>query len=211
MEKYIVDNEGKYDDALKHLSDNESKVVDKLTIHVKTAEFLLLSGKHTESLAKWMFLLQDQTENYRFHTGMQTALLQLSVEDSKNMLALGRLDLPSSVMKLTDAQKHLLLNTYKTEKCFQQRTCATTIRKICFSLLTGDALKNSLKEHIMTCCRKGVPALFNDICHLVTSPYATNKTQYVTEPMDFKAHQLVIEVRSWLDEFVNNRFQLCNL
>eukprot|EP00605_Chrysophyceae_sp_TOSAG23-4_P000711 GSChrysophyteH1.ASY1.ANO1.795.1 assembled CDS len=155
-----VEAEGKYAEAIEHLGKCEPKIVDKLSMHLTIAKLLQLSGKFDEAQAKWLFLLKDQPENYRYHTGFQSA----------------NLDLPSSCLHLSALPKAALLKSYEHET-FEGKYTATTMRKIRFTLLEGEELDKSLKEHIKAGCRKGVPALYQDICHLARKQDDTGSTQ----------------------------------
>ena len=182
-----------YQEALDHLNEIEPKIVDKLSYHVKVAELLQLLGKYNESKEKWLFLLQDQPENYRFHAGLHAAHLQLDGEQSLNTFALSKMELPSSVFVLTDDQKKSLLEMYQSNETLNQRFAQTVNRKICLSLLSSAEIGASLEIHMKICLRKGIPALYHDICALATMPSYSDPTQQVLckDPVDFRENSVI--------------------
>jgi len=194
-----------FKEAIDHLNDILPKVVDKLAYHVKMGEMFQMTGQFAAAQEKWLSLLEAQPENYKFHVGLQIAVLELGLDDSKAMFALKHLDLPSSVLQLTPAQKAKLLDIYDRESSLNQKFAMTGIRKIRFSLLEGEALKESLQKHIKACLSKGIPALYQDICVLAKMPTKDGSQQVLCrEPRDFKAHPIVISVRGWLDGYISS-------
>ena len=199
-----LEKQGLYAEAIDHLNEILPKVVDKLSYHVKMGEMFQLTGQYAAAQEKWLSLLLGQPENYQLHVGLQIAVLELGVEDSKAMFALKHLDLPSSVLQLSAEQRAKLLDVYDKESCLNQKFSATGMRKIRFSLLEGDAMKESLQQHIKTCLIKGIPALYQDICVLAKMTTKDGNQQVLCkEPRDFKAHPIVISVRNWLDTYIS--------
>ena len=187
FQNQCLEKDGKYQEALAHLKAIECDVVDTLGLKVKEAEMLLLSGKFEEAQAAWLKLAADQNDNYRFHCGLQTAYLCLDAARAKEMLALKRLDLPSTRLALSAEQRAVLLELYTKSgkiKC---------PRKIEFTLqpsLHGPEFRALLDAHIRKCLTSGVPALYHDICSLVTArdPLDPAALVLVKDAADFRAH-----------------------
>ena len=200
-----LEKQGLYLQAIDHLNSILPKVVDKLSYHVKMGELLQLSGQFSLARDKWLQLLKDQPENYRYHVGLQAALLELSIEDSKSMFNLKSLDLPSSVLRLSAEQRTMLLTVYQQEKNLNQKSSATGLQKIRFTMQDGDVLEANLQQHIKSGIKKGVPALYQDVFLLIRVP-SHDGAQFVVcqEPREFKAHPLTCKIRNWVDSYITN-------
>lgn len=182
-----LEKEGKYDATLAHLKEIAPKVVDKLALRVKEAQMHLLAGHFEAAQRAWLALVVEQPDNYRFHAGLQTAHLQLDAARSAAMLALQRLDLPSTRLSLSDEQRTMLLGLYRSGAF---KTC----RKIEAGLVPrGSAeFREMLEEHMRKCLRGGVPALFHDICLQVTNPDPLDASVLVRvlDEVEFRAHPI---------------------
>ena len=190
-----LEKQDKYDAAIIHLRSQQSKLVDVLSFRVKVAELLVLSGRFSEAAIVWDKLVREQGENYRFHSGLQSALLKLDVESSKKTFLLKHLDLPSTVMSLSDEQKDVLMEQYNTRN-YKSRA----IGKILLSVVRGDQLKGLLEAHIRKSLHDEVPALYQDIFSLVRDPACVLSR----DPVDFRAHPITLMAADIVDRLVVN-------
>ena len=68
-------------------------------------------------------------ENFRFHAGLQAALLRLDAETAQKAFAYTHMDLPSTTLPLTDAQCALLAAYYEQHKgVFKARAYEKVVR-----------------------------------------------------------------------------------
>lgn len=160
-----LEKQGRYSDALAHLNDKMSSITDKYFCRIKIAEYNTLLGHFDKAVSLWTKLVIEQGENYRLHAGLQTALLELDAETSKKMFELKRLELPCTVLPLTDEQLDLL-NSFYREQDFRSRA----VVKIVLSLARGEKLREQLDKYLKKHLHSGIPSLFQDICSLICHP-----------------------------------------
>lgn len=189
--------------ALAHLQTHEASIVDKFFLKTKSAEYLTLLGRFAEAKEAWLALVASQTENFRLHSGLQAAHLELPAELSQQAFALKRLELPSTQFQLSDDQLASLRDLYRNQADFQKSRAVT---KIVLTVVQGEELKSSLANHIRQSLHEGVPALFHDICSLVRAPNPVDPTRtvFVTEPRDFESHPIVRLTVEIVDNLIAN-------
>jgi len=162
--------QNKFEEALEHLASIEPRVVDLLSLKVKRAELLVCTGRFEEARASWLALLDDQPDNYRFHSGLQTAHLELEPSLAIEMFALRRLDLPSTCLELSEAQRAILLQLYRGEGVpaakgeaevvvGKKLFASSTVKKIALALLQGEELRAALNTHMRKALKDGVSLL----------------------------------------------------
>ena len=209
-----LERQGKYDDAIVHLRKNESKLVDGLSFRVKVAELMVLTGRFEEAKFCWYLLVKEQGENFRFHAGLQAALLELAPAVSQHMFTLIQMELPSTVMSLTDAQCKMLVEFYEKHKA---QFKARAYDKVMLTLLCGEAFDVLLESFIRSNLHDEVPALVHDVCWLVrgvdplqsamsaacgTEPAVSYKC--FKDPVDFRAHPVTVKARGIIDRLIAN-------
>eukprot|EP00981_Chlorochromonas_danica_P009552 scaffold2727_cov161-Ochromonas_danica.AAC.15 len=201
FQNLCLERRGLFAEALAHLDQFRAAIVDKLSCEVKYAQLLTLSERFGEAQSAWEKLLAAQPENYRFHCGLQIALLRLPVGEASSMFSLKRLDLPCSVLSLTDTQRNLLLNNYREQK-------SRAGRKIVLFLLSGSAgFEEELERFIVENLERGLPSLFHEICSLVLIPdtAAPGRLVPAKEPIDFREHMVTQLSLAILDRFTKPR------
>ena len=192
-----LEKQNKFDEALIHLRNQKSKLVDALSFRVKEAELLVLSGRYNEAKIMWNLLVQDQGENYRYHTGLQVAVLQLDVETSKNMFQLKKLELPSTKLILSNGQKDLLLSLYKTNN---EKFKSKAFHKILLTLARDNEFQILLEDFIRKSLKSEIPALYQDIFSLIRDP----GSKILKDSVTFKSHPVTLMVLEIVDRFVEN-------
>lgn len=200
FQNQCLEKDGKYDAALGHLEEIAGNVVDALSIRVKTAQLLLLTGKFPEAQEAWLKLVKEQSENYRFHSGLQAAHLGLDASLSKEMLSLKQLDMPCTVLTLTSEQQASLLALYRSGQFKSSKKIEI------FLVGLGTEFRAMLDEHMRRCLREGVPALYHDVCTLVKQPDPSRPEALllVKDPVDFAGHPVTSVVRDILSGFIWN-------
>ena len=201
FQNMCLEKSGKLEEALVHLNTHEAGIVDKLAMRVKHAELTVLLGRFEEGQALWLRLLIDQSDNYRFHAGFQTAFLRLDQALSAQMFALKRLDLPSTVLHLEPSQLLALLVIYRSGK-FSSRAS----KKIELSLCQGAELEAGLEAHIRKGLSDGLPALYHDVCSLIrqSDPNVPGATIFVRDAYDFRRHPVAELALAIVDRLVSN-------
>jgi tetratricopeptide (TPR) repeat protein len=183
-----LEKQGKYTEAIEHLEKNAANIVDKLSASIKHAEMLVRSGNFAAAKEKWMALTVSQTENYRFHCGLQAAYLEIAGSDCDTIFGLKRLELPCTHWKLTEEQNALLNSMYSSQAQFASSRAVSKIR---LSLVNNaEELRPLLDVHCRKCLVDGVPSLYHDVAFLVRQPdFVTPEVvKIVSEPVDFRAH-----------------------
>ena len=195
---------GKYAEALAQLKTNEHMIVDKYTSRVKTAEFLVLTGQFLEAVDCWIDLLRENGENYRFHRGLQCAILGLEKEASLKVFAMSRLDLPSNTFNLSEAQRSAVIAVYREPKF-----SAKANEKILLEMLVGSEFDSALDSFMRRMLREGVPSLFQDIRAFCTviDPEDSSRRLHVTDPADYRVHPTFRLALRLCDAYLNNLHQ----
>jgi hypothetical protein len=62
----------------------------------------------------YMDLVRQNTENYRYHAGLQAAVLGLDPPTAQAMLELKGCDLPSNKLQISDAMRETLTAAYES-------------------------------------------------------------------------------------------------
>jgi tetratricopeptide (TPR) repeat protein len=205
---------GKYAEAIEHLIKHKKQIKDMLSWSTKQAELMALSGNFEEALTKWKALVVDQPDNYRFHCGLQAAQLQLDAEQSASMYALKRLNLPSTTLTLDRPQLLSLRELYK-ECNFKSkfvRNIVLTFYKVKSSSDADYSEEDSkefaslLDEHMKYNLRKGMPALYHDVCSLILlpDPFNAGRTILPREPFDFVQHPITKIATGLVDGYIHN-------
>ena len=190
-----LEKQNKFDNAITHLRAHQNRLVDVLSFRVKIAELMILSGRYAEASYLWDGLVREQGENYRYHSGLQTAALRLDADAAKQMFLLTKLELPSTTLPLSDVQKDILMELYRT-KNYRSRANG----KIMLTFSRGDQLRILIEEHIRKSLHDEVPALYQDILSLVRCSNALP----VKDPSVFREHSIAIMVVEIVNRFVCN-------
>ena len=217
-----LEKQGKYAEAIAHLESNTKTIVDKNSLKIKQAEYLLLLGRFEEAKEKWLSLVLAQSDTYYMHVGLQCAALSLPLETSLAMLKLRRLELPSTVLVLTPEERSLLVALYTSLDSKLKHS--SVVLRIKLTFLEGDEFSTLLQQHIRRGLSSGIPSLNQDICHLIrnvdpcVSPRLTDgagsgetdsaprriyERAIVTDDREFRVHPLteyILQlVRSYID------------
>lgn len=190
-------------EALQHLEASKSSIVDLLSWKIKKGELLIKTGQYPEALEHWSQLLNEQPDNYRFHTGYQVSLLQLPSPLAIEMLALQRLEVPSNVLHLTTEQYDTLRTAYQSLKS----TSATRILLSLHPLATHEKeFLELFSQYIQKGLRKGIPNLYNDICALIRVPdqYQPSRLIYAKDIQDYQSHPITQLTLRLLDGYIQS-------
>ena len=167
----ILEEEGRYGEALAHLAASEAVIVDKYTLAKKRAELLLLSGPQARDGAagvldrdaatrEWAGLMRKATagsENYDFHRGLQCALLGLDASTCASLLKLAATATPTDKVELTDAQVADLDAAYALLAAENPKSEA--YKWVPLTYASGASFDGRLDDTIKRFVRKGAPAL----------------------------------------------------
>ncbi|KAH8062546.1 hypothetical protein JL722_3468 [Aureococcus anophagefferens] len=167
----ILEEEGRYGEALAHLAASEAVIVDKYTLAKKRAELLLLSGPQARDGAagvldrdaatrEWAGLMRKATagsENYDFHRGLQCALLGLDASTCATLLKLAATATPTDKVELTDAQVADLDAAYALLAAENPKSEA--YKWVPLTYASGASFEGRLDDTIKRFVRKGAPAI----------------------------------------------------
>lgn len=205
---------GRFTEGIEHLTKHKKQVKDVLAWKTKLAELLVLSGNFEGAKTKWKNLIAEQPDNYRFHCGLQATHLELDDKQSAAMFSLKRLDLPSTTLPLDRTQLVSLRELYK-ECSFKSKYIRNIMLTFYRVSSSGDADFNEednqafttlLDEHMKFNLRKGMPALYHDVCSLIRLPDLSNpgQTTLPKEPFDFIQHPITIIASRLVDGYIHN-------
>lgn len=206
-----LEKQGKYVEALAHFDAKEKYISDKHAVMIKKAELLTRLGRFGEAKHRWLKLLQQQTENYRFHCGLQIAVLELEPKLAGDMLGLKRLELPCTVLDLSESQLQTLLLLYQHRLSPKSRAS----NKILLTLHRGAEFESALDSYLKAGLRDGLPALCHDVCALIRKPIdassvsaatstAAGNKLYVKDPYDYLHHPTFQLSLSLVEGYVRN-------
>lgn len=196
-----LEKDKKYLEAIDHLSQVSTQIVDKLALKVKQAQLQQLSGNFQESRVQWQKLVVEQPENYRFHSGFQASVLELSNTLSEEVFLFKKLELPSSVFKLTSSEKKTLLEFYSRLSLKSRAT-----NKIILHLSTEEHdFPEKLSKFIKSALDEGIPSLTHDIVSfaMVSTSNDPNKLRYASNPNEFKASSVISMSLSIIDNYID--------
>lgn len=195
---------GKFTEAIDHLKQHEDSITDKLSIKVKTAQLNVLLGNFDTAKEQWLALVKSQPDNYRFHSGVQAAYLQLDATAAGAMFQLTKLDLPSTVLNLDAAQLSTLKALYAELMAHTKRSAAN---KIVMGLSRGaDEVRATLDTFMRNSLHHAIPSLVQDICALVRipDPHRPERIIFATDPVDFRKHEVVTIALSLVEGYIAN-------
>lgn len=192
---------GAFAEGLDHLDSIENRVTDKLSWRTRRAELFLLLGRYSDALTAWKGLLNENPENYRYHSGLQMTVLELDSTLCLELLNLKRLELPSTVLQLSSDQ----FATLKTAYTEHVPACSATL-KISLGFLSGEELAVQLDEYMKKALRAGKPNLYGDIAALTRVPDPANpgRAIYARDAKDLQAHSVTQIVMDLLDTYERN-------
>lgn len=191
FQNLCLEKGGKYIEAIAHLRANKALIVDVLSWRIKLGHLLLLSKQFAEARDHWKTLLSEQPENYRFHAGLQAALLELEGTALTRALQLKRLALPCTTLTLSASQHTLLLDYYAQNAVAKSKA----FEKIHLFLLQQDPARFEAALHafIQKNVNDGVPSLCQDIMALAVQPDPLDATSsvYPSDAIEFRRHTTV--------------------
>jgi peptide alpha-N-acetyltransferase len=196
-----LEKQGLFDEALSHLEKQKALIVDKLAIKIKKAELMVKLGRFEEANQLWLDLVNDQSENYSFHCGLQTSYLELDCATAEEMFLLKRLDLPCTSLNLTTEQFDILNKLYDSHEIFKNSRASKKIR---LSLVQGESLRTLLDTYLRENLHKGVPSLYQDITALIRQqdPFNSNRNIYVTNEFDFGRHNITVMTLELIELYI---------
>jgi len=209
-----LERQGKFTEALEALEANGAFLVDALSVKVKKAELYLRTFQWEKALAAWKPLLEEQCSNYRFHCGFQLAVL--SIEDAAlidSMLKLTKLDLPSTVLQLTEEQRRALRSVYTLPAegeptATDVAICSnTTTKRVAMTLLepSDPAFRKQLDAYLRKRITANVPSLYSDVVSLATVKSLRGDRQViVTDQAAFAAHPVVLLAMELTAGYISN-------
>lgn len=199
-----LEKQGKHAEALEHLKTHEEHITDKLSVRVKTAELQVLQGNFEVAKDLWLTLVKSQPDNYRFHSGVQTAYLQLDAATSASMFALKKLELPSTVLNLDAAQLSTLKELYAQLLALHKRSAAN---KIVMGFCRGaEETRAALDTFMKSSLRNAIPSLVQDVCSLIRVPDACHPERMVfaKDAKDFQQNEVARVALSLVNSYVAN-------
>ena len=194
----------KYTEAIIHLKAHNDHITDKLSVKMKIAELEVLNGHYEIAKELWMNLILSQPDNYRIHSGLQTAYLQLDTTTSMNMFSLKKLDLPSTVLNLDIDQLNILKELYTTLMSKFKRSAAN---KIVMGFARGnEEIRTVLDVFMKNSLRNAIPSLVQDICALIRIPDPIHPEHviFATEVVDIRTHEVTQVALSLIDSYIQN-------
>ncbi len=122
---------------------------------------------------------------------MQTAYLELSPDVSAEMYSLKALELPSTTLELSQAQRKVLLEVHSHAK-FKSRSALI----IAVSLQDGPPFREALDEFLRKNLTDTVPSLYADVCSLIRKAdvLKPGRMVLVSDTLEFRTHPITIMV-----------------
>mmetsp|Transcript_3682 Transcript_3682/g.10403 ORF Transcript_3682/g.10403 Transcript_3682/m.10403 type:complete len:895 (+) Transcript_3682:347-3031(+) len=193
---------GNYQEALDNLTECEKVVMDRTSLLVARAIYQYKLGQYAD-VKKTIMDIFDRglTENYRIHSMYMCATLELDNDTLESALKLHGTRTLASMIPLTDEQKQILLDAYKTViyPKYEKSKAAT---RIPMNLVDGDRFRSALDIFIRKGLIRGVPSL----CKELSSFFLVEKDgKYVvaSDPVDIKQHPTYGLICELVDGYVS--------
>lgn len=163
----VLEDSGDLAGALKHLSEIEDEVVDKLSLWEKRAELNVKLGNLQAAERNYRDLIDYQPETYKYYHGLRQAMKLLPEKKESND------QVPSRPQKrqqqnelkedfeLTDAQIEKLDKLF--DEIHEAHPKAAAPKRLRLNYCKIDVFRERIDDYMITRIRKGVPALFRDI------------------------------------------------
>ena len=166
----LLEESGKYDEALEHLDTCKSVVVDGFGWRKKRAELLLYAGRRgttstgvldrSEAVKAWVSLIRQPVgaDNYHFHRGLQCALLEVDATKCLELMREKATRTPTDVIVLSDTQVALLDDAYLALAKEQPRADAFAWLPLTYCP-AGPSFDAQLDAFCRRFIKRGAPAL----------------------------------------------------
>ena len=166
----LLEESGKYDEALDHLDACKSVVVDGFGWRKKRAELLLYAGRRgttsgsvldrNEAVKAWVSLIRQPVgaDNYHFHRGLQCALLEVDATKCLELMREKATRTPTDVLVLSDTQVTLLDDAYAALASEQPRADAFAWLPLTYCP-AGPSFDAQLDAFCRRFIKRGAPAL----------------------------------------------------
>jgi tetratricopeptide (TPR) repeat protein len=162
---------GKYQEALVYLDKVSERIVDNHSYRIQKATLYLYSEEWTVSLPLWSELLRSEPENFFFHIGLQSSMMNLSLSQSMQFIKSN--SLPIFTVKYPSEVGYKLLQFYS-------QSDSKTFRKLKLVLhLRGESdYSELLRSFVFSSLESGYPSLSEDLIFLATSIEAVAGTMF---------------------------------
>ncbi len=180
----IPDN---YKEALDHLAVCEKVVVDRTSLLVTRAAYQYKLGEFSDAKKTIMDLFdRGLIENYKIHSMYMCATLELDNEILDAAMKLPGTRTLAAMMPLTEQQKEILLEAYKTE-IYPAFPKAKSAVRIPMNLVDDDRFSNTLDIFIRKGLVKGMPSLCKELSSFLLIE-KDGKYEVATDPVDIEQH-----------------------
>lgn len=157
----LLEEQGRYEEALKDLTHIDVWVTDKVFLQAKTAEYHVLLKQYAPALYIYEQMLDDNADNYAVHRGVQCCLL----ETPELIKKLSKCDLPCTRVPYDsdDPKWKALLEFYNRRRCQPLAKKQLIWQRIPLSFTTGEEFKHRLDRYLRTQLGRGVPSVGADL------------------------------------------------
>lgn len=147
----LLEEAGDLDKALEELNNKSAKIVDKLGVKEIQAALLLKLYRLKEAEEAYFMLLDINSENYRYHEGLQKSL-----------------GIPSnSVYQDGDVRSKLTELYFNLQSKYPK---SVAMKRIPLDFLEIGSFRSAVDKYMRPLLRKGVPSLFSDLKSLYAQP-----------------------------------------
>ena len=158
----MMEEAGKYQEALDHLEKHEAEICDKLFQQEKRAQLLLKLNRHAEAEPIYRNLLRRNPEHYAYHAGLQHCVLKAPPEQSP-------VEFWSDVETVPTETENALKALYAELQ--HQHPRSSVSRRLPLDFARDPAhFRVAAKTYMLPPLRKGVPSLFADLKPLYRDP-----------------------------------------
>lgn len=179
----LLEEMGEFEKGLELLNKEQGTIRDVPRRMEKQAECYMHLNEFEKAMALYEILLDDCSDNYRYHRGMQCCILR----DNGMLMEKRRMVLPSDdVSKWTEKQFEDILMFYNRRRCKIAAKKEYIWQKIPLYFTNGDEFKNRLDRYVRIFLKRGVPSLGSQIKFL----YDGQQVNVVEELLEGYAKQL---------------------
>ena len=188
-------------EALDHLEQCKDIIVDQTSWLKSKAAYQMDLGLYENAKDTYISILQrGMTEDYRVHSGLMCALLEIDSETRKKALALKGIGTLVTLKPLSLEQKQTILNFYLKD-LLSMFPRSAAVKRMPLTLLDGNDLKEALDDYCRKKLVKGVPSLGADLSALFLIE-KDGKYERVEDPVDVKSHPIFKMVQELVTGYV---------
>lgn len=153
----LLDEAGKYSDALAYLNDNAHEILDKLYAAEKRGQLHLRLGQLKDSEEEYRKLIAINPEHYAYHIGLLKAMGHIDASNPERKSFVN--------LQLSASQRAAVLKLYAEDPLLSGKELAkcAAVKRLPLNFAEGDEFRTLVSAYLRTKISRGIPSLFSDL------------------------------------------------